>query len=298
MEKEELIKKWLDNDLSPEELKAFKALEDYESLIKLSSFTKEYKAPDFDAEATFNTISHKIGCKKQSSKNWLNPLLKVAAILAICLSTYYYTTTLDTNYRTELAQKTNVELPDLSIVNLNALSKITFNKKNWKKNREVLLEGEAFFKVAKGSTFHVKTENGIVSVLGTQFNVKQRLNYFEVICYEGLVEVAYNNLKMKLKPGESFLSLNKKTTKANIITNSEPYWLNNMSAFKSVPLANVLNEFERQYDVIIDASKIDTSKIYTGKFTHNNIEIAIKAITQPLQLNYTKKNNTIILSLD
>ena len=298
MEKEELIKKWLDNNLSPQELEAFKALEDYQSLIKLSNYSEEYKAPAFDAETSFEKLMQKIEVKKQVSTNWLKPLLRIAAIFAICFGTYYYTTTLDSQFNSELAQKTSVELPDFSLVDLNAKSQITFNKKSWEDKRDVTLDGEAFFKVKKGSTFNVITNTGMVTVLGTQFNVKQRSNHFEVTCYEGLVEITYKDTKMKLRPGESFLSLKGKTKKDNTITKNKPDWLNNMSAFKSMPLSKVLNEFERQYAVIIDASKIDTTKIYTGKFTHSDINIAIKSIIEPLQLNYTKKNNTITLTLE
>jgi Fe2+-dicitrate sensor, membrane component len=65
-------------------------------------------------------------------------------------------------------------------VNLNSSSQLSYSKNKWDSKREVTLNGEAFFKVSKGSTFDVITLNGKVSVLGTQFNVKQRENYFEV----------------------------------------------------------------------------------------------------------------------
>jgi ferric-dicitrate binding protein FerR (iron transport regulator) len=39
---------------------------------------------------------------------------------------------------------------------------------------------EAYFQVKKGQTFSVNTTDGVVKVLGTHFNVKQRKNYFEV----------------------------------------------------------------------------------------------------------------------
>ena len=45
MKREDLIKKWLDNELNTQELKAFKVLEDYEFLVKLSNSTKHFKAP-------------------------------------------------------------------------------------------------------------------------------------------------------------------------------------------------------------------------------------------------------------
>lgn len=296
MNKEELILKWLDNDLSPQELEVFEALEDYESLTKLAKYSKGFKAPAFNTEAVLETTLLGINAKRSTAKKWFQPILKIAAILAICLGSYYYTTTLDSSFTTDYAEKSTIELPDHSSVHLNALSEISFNKKNWNTKRTITLDGEAFFKVEKGSTFHVKTDTGTITVLGTQFNVKQRKDYFEVVCYEGTVQINYNTGKSILKAGDSFLILNGNMTTARTTNVKQPEWLNHISAFSSVPLSEVLAEFERQYNVKFETSNIETSTLFTGKFTHKNTDIALKSITQPLQLNYKKTNKTIILS--
>ncbi|HIC32436.1 MAG TPA: FecR family protein [Flavobacteriaceae bacterium] len=294
MKKEYLIKKWLDNSLTPQELEAFKALDDYQALTKLSNYTKGFKAPEYNEDEALKTVLHQIETKKQSKTNWLQPVLKIAAILVLCFGAYYYTTTLDTTFTTDFSEKISVELPDHSKVDLNALSSITFNKSDWKDNRNVYLKGEAFFDVEKGSTFNVNTPNGIVSVLGTEFNLKQRENFFEVTCYEGLVQVSYKNNKTKIKPGESFLVLNDLVIN-NQTVYSQPQWLTNTSAFKSLPLKEVIAELERQYNIKVETKNINTDLLFTGRFTHNNLDTALKSITQPLQLTYTKTNQTIIL---
>ncbi len=297
MNKEKLILKWLDNNLSPQELEAFKALEDYESIVKLSNYSTGFKAPEFNTDAALQAVLSKIEDKTVTKNNWLAPLFKVAAILAICFGAYYYTTTLDTSITTQYAEKTKIELPDHSQVNLNALSKITYNPKAWKVNqRELNLEGEAFFKVTKGSTFNVITEAGIVTVIGTKFNVKQRLNYFEVTCFEGIVSVEFENNKTQLKAGQSFVIINGNKIERQVTNNKKPDWLNSVSSFISVPLKEVLAEFERQYDVKIEVNNIKTNTLFSGKFTHNDINIALQSITQPLQLQYKKVNKTIILT--
>ena len=294
MEKEYLIKKWLDNSLTPKELEAFKALEDYEALTKLSNYAKGFKATEFNEDEALKMVLHKIETKKQSNTNWLQPVLKIAAILVLCFGAYYYTTTLDTTFTTDFSEKITVDLPDNSKVNLNALSSITFNKSDWKNNRNITLKGEAFFDVEKGSSFNVNTTTGTVTVLGTEFNVRQRDNFFEVTCYEGLVLVTYKNNKTKIKPGESFLVLNDLVIN-NKTDYSKPQWLSNTSAFKSLPLKEVIAEFERQYNVKVEAKNINTDLLFTGRFTHNNLDLALKSITQPLQLTYKKSNQTIIL---
>ena len=295
MKREELISKWLDNNLNDQELKAFRNLEDYDDLVKLNNNLQAFKADDYDTSKQLENVLSTIKNKKQTPTHWFKPLMRIAAILAVCFSLYYYTTTLDTKISTEYAQKTTIELPDASSVSLNAKSYLAFNKKDWKHEREVELHGEAFFKVAKGSSFKVKTTSGTVMVYGTQFNVKQRDNYFEVICYEGLVGVTHNSQETKLKPGDSFLIIDGKTIakeKENRIT---PSWLNNASTFRSLPYKTVIAEFERQYDVDITLIGIDSEQLFTGSFAHDSMEVALKSITLPLHATYSKSNNTITL---
>ncbi len=297
MKREDLIKKWLDNQLNSHELEAFKKLEDYEDLIKLSNATKRFKAPEYNTSQELNVVLNTISVSKKQSTYWLKPMLRVAAILAISFSVYYYTTTLDTNIITLAAQKTTIELPDETSISLNALSTLTFNKKSWATIRDVGLNGEAYFKVAKGSTFNVITSAGTVTVLGTHFNVKQRENFFEVVCYEGSVEVRYNSNSKILKSGDSFLIINGKLIAKEKETKLSPSWINNESYFKSMSFALVLQEFERQYNVAFNSQHIDVEQLFTGSFIHNNKELALKSITLPLNLNYSiENNNSIVLS--
>lgn len=293
MERAELIKKWLDNELTPQESEAFKQLEDYEDLVKLSHAIKHFKAEDFNTDLELEHLKNKQ--KNKSENNWIKPLLRIAAILVVCFGAYYYTTTLDTNIDTLVAQKNTIELPDNSIVTVNALSSIDFNEKKWKKNRTVNLDGEAYFKVTKGEKFSVKTNSGTITVLGTQFNVKDREHLFEVVCYEGSVRVDYNSESVILKPGNSFLVIDGVKNETENTTKTNPSWINNESAFKSIPYAQVIAEFERQYNVTFNVTDIDTKQLFTGSFAHNNIDVAIKAITLPLNLTYSKNNNTISL---
>ena len=142
---------------------------------------------------------------------------------------------------------------------------------------------------------HVITNDGTVSVLGTQFNVKQRGSYFEVTCFEGLVSVAHNGKTVKLKPGNSFKVIDGKQItegKENIL---QPLWLEGESSFKSVPLKYVITELENQYKESITTENIDTSRLFTGSFTHNNLDLALKSITIPLNLSYSKSGKSILL---
>ena len=45
----------------------------------------------------------------------------------------------------------------------------------------------------------------------------------------------------------------------------------------------------------INLQSINDSQLFTGSFTHNNIDVALKSITLPLHLSYTKTDDTITL---
>lgn len=296
MKEEELIKKWLDNNLDAHEMGLFKELEEYEELVKLSNRLKFFKAPDYDTSVGLNNVLNKINkAKQQQSRKWLKTFVRIAAVFVILFGAYYYTTTLNTSVQTFNSQKSSLVLPDDSQVDINASSRLTYNEKNWNNNREVNLEGEAFFKVAKGSKFTVRTKTGSVSVLGTQFNVKQRDNYFEVICFEGLVRVEFNTQKQKLSAGERFLVLNGNTIKQQKEIDKNPSWINNESNFRSLPFKYVIAEFERQYKVKITTNNVNLDRLFTGAFTHNNMDIALKSITKPFGLKYEQTKNNIVL---
>nr|WP_321231160.1 FecR domain-containing protein [uncultured Psychroserpens sp.] len=295
MNREDLIQKWLDHNLNPTELEAFKKLEDYPSLIKLDQELIDFKSNTIDIDEAYNNVWTSVNSTKKKPKKLLATLSKIAAILVICFGIYFYNTTLDTTSHTIASQQKSIVLPDASQVQLNAMSTITFNKSNWNDSRSLTLNGEAFFKVAKGKKFDVNTTIGTVTVLGTQFNVKQRNDYLEVTCYEGKVGVYSEEKETTLLPGDTFLIIDGKyiaTEKENL---SHPSWLDNKSTFKSIPYKEVIAEFERQYNVSIEFNNINDSQNFTGSFTHNDIEIALKSITLPLQLKYSKTDNIIRL---
>ena len=298
MDREYLIKKWLDHDLTIEEEKAFRALDDYPDLIKLSDTIKNFSAPEFDNESAYSEIQKKISTSTNSKIKtaWLKPILRIAAVIAVIFSVYYYTSSLNSTTQTYLAEKTKITLPDQTTVNLNAKSALTFNKKNWDSKRDVHLDGEAFFDVEKGSEFTVLTSSGSIMVLGTEFNVKNRGDYFEVTCYEGSVKVISNTITKVLKSGDQFLIIDGKYIAQEKEKNNKPRWLGNESYFKSIPYKYVLREFERQYNITFNSDSIDAERLYTGSFVHDNQELALKTITLPLNINYNIKNSVIVLN--
>lgn len=297
MKNEKEIIKWFNNELSSQEIEDLKQSEDLQTLEKIAHYASQLETPQVDVHAALEAFKTRNHSKKKIKVRTLNfnTLYKFAAVVVVMLTSAYFLFFNNVkSFETQIAQTKTVTLPDNSEVILNSASKLSFNEKKWVDERALTLEGEAFFKVQKGQTFSVNTTAGVVTVLGTQFNVKERKNYFEVNCYEGLVSVTYNNKTIKLPPGKTFRVINGTIENVEDFNVQNPSWIQQESSFNKIPLDQVIAEFQRHYDIKIKVEGVDTSKLFTGSFTHTDQEIALQAITIPLQLSYKIKGNTII----
>ncbi len=295
MEKDDLLKKWLNESLTEAENKAFLELDDAAFNQQLLEDAKHFKASQFSIPGSFDELKSTYKSQQSTALNWYKPLLRIAAVIAISLGVYYtfFSTNL-TEINTLAGEKTEINLPDESVVQLNAYTEIAYNEGKWDDKREVQLDGEAFFKVAKGKTFDVHTEDGIVTVVGTQFNVKQRENYFEVKCFEGKVRVTTETSNHLLIAGQTVSLINDEIT-SGLTSYTQPQWINNTSVFEAVPLKEVLDELERQFNVEIQVEVVDTSRLFTGGFQHENLENALKMVTEPMNLTYIIVNSNQVL---
>jgi ferric-dicitrate binding protein FerR (iron transport regulator) len=270
MKNEKEILKWFNNELSGKEIEDLKQSEDLQTLEKINHYASQFETPKVDVHA-----------KKKPKVRTLNykVFYRVAAVLTIVLTSAYFLFSNNvTSFETSIAQTKSVMLPDHSQAILNSASKLSFNEKKWAAKRDLTLEGEAFFRVKKGQAF----------------SVKQRKNYFEVTCYEGLVSVAYKQTAVKLPPGKTFRVINGTIEAVEDFNAKKPSWLEKESSFDKIPLDQVIAELERQYDIKIKTEGVDTSKLFTGSFTHTNKQIALQAVTIPLKLSYRIEGETVI----
>ncbi|HMB99541.1 MAG TPA: FecR domain-containing protein [Flavobacteriaceae bacterium] len=297
MNKENNILKWFNGEISVNDIKKMHSDTDFETLERIGFYSKQIDVPKIDAQKALEEFKVKKLPKKEVKVKALNfkTWQKVAAVLLVMItSSYFLFFNNNKSFQTQIAQTKTFNLPDNSEVILNAQSKLTYNKKDWKKNRSLTLDGEAFFKVSKGEKFTVNTDLGMVQVLGTQFNVKERAYYFEVQCYEGKVSVTYNAETVVLTQGKSFRVING-TIEAVDFNSENPSWLFKESSFDRVPLRQVIDELERQYDIVIETENVDLTQVFSGSFTHDDKNIALQSVTIPLKLSYRIEGKKVLL---
>lgn len=150
-----------------------------------------------------------------------------------------------------------VNLPDGTKVWLNAASVLKFPIQFSRKERRVLLNGEAYFEVAKDKThpFIVETSKQTVEVLGTHFNINGYATdeVSRTTLLEGLVRVVdlewNGGHRATLKPGQQ-AEIHKGQFKVlEVDTEGAVAWKNGTFLFTGQTLAEIMKQVERWYDV-------------------------------------------------
>jgi transmembrane sensor len=290
------LSRWLNNDLTNEELVSFQKTTEYKEYQKIIDATQNFNAPTFNKTQVLERILQKTKHQKVRKlvPNWM---YAAAASIAILISTVFYLTSSDETFSTSFGEQLALVLPDGSEVLLNSKSSLSYKKSDWFDGKRTLeLKGEGYFKVKKGSKFSVNIENGSVSVLGTQFNVKTDASYFEVLCFEGKVQVKSSEETAILTQGLSFRKIGNNSSEKDNFINTKPNWIEGESSFNNTPLQFVLSELEKQYQVKIASQKIDVNTLFTGTFTNKNLNLALQTICVPLSIQFKITEDKVVLS--
>lgn len=163
-----------------------------------------------------------------------------------------------------------VILADGTTVHLNAGSKLTYPVRFVGKHRTVRLEGEAYFDVVadENHPFVVQTHLGEVMVLGTAFNVNAYTH--SSVCYttlvRGKVQVSTPNAgTVTLRPGEQAVVSANGTEKRIVDLDEYIGWVNGVYNFKNRSLGEIMETFERWYDIQVYYETPDLRDItYSG----------------------------------
>lgn len=294
MEESTLLARWLEGELTADEQRELERSPEYPTLLRIRQNFTRLQSPRTDENRVLREVlSHKkIHTRKVFPlyrKNWF----QAAAVLLVLLGVAF-ALLLPKSYAAANAQTYALTLPDQSKVILNAGSEASYSRWNWSRNREVSLNGEAYFKVSKGKTFTVKTQLGTVTVLGTQFNVRVRDNRFEVVCYEGRVWVKFQSQETILSPHEQITVIDGVTQGKLPSSVEKPEWTNKELSFSRERLDGVISELERQYDVKIELN-LQSAQLFSGSIPGTDLNAALNMIATAYHLEVVKSGDTIEL---
>ncbi len=295
--KEHILAKWLSGEISDNELVASEGEEVLKELKQVTEEVDQWLLPSYDTEAGYQKMKDRIKLKPSSvpPSKWPKILVLILAGSLIGLGLIMWLGNKKEKVKAASGETINYAFHDGSEVWLNDGSSIEYNTEEWSSHRAVELEGEALFEVNKGAPFTVKTVNGLITVLGTQFNVNSWGKKLHVECYEGKVQVQSGDQTTVLTANESVYVIDGKMRAIQNINNATPAWQQGELRFYEDQLTTVCDELERQYQITVDLKASD--RIFTGSFREGDLEKALRNICKPLGLNYTisPDNKTVVI---
>ncbi|WP_236676243.1 FecR domain-containing protein [Chryseolinea lacunae] len=229
-----------------------------------------------------------------------------AAVITLLMVTavYFMTGTKPwKEYTTAYGETKTVVLPDNSKVILNANSSLRILN-NWteKPEREIWLEGEAFFSVVHTKDhkpFKVMTSDGVsVEVLGTTFNVYKRTLKTTVILNSGQIRLNLplekTREKILMKPGDMVEFKGSKYKKEEVDPRLYTAWTQNKIMLNHTSLGEMVRMLTDNYG--LDVKVTDTTLLeqtVSGSMPLGDDDVLLQQMAKAFQLKITRNGQTI-----
>ncbi|MBD8487368.1 FecR domain-containing protein [Echinicola sp. CAU 1574] len=302
-----LIDKAFKGTISPFEKEVlnqwYNAHEDEEVVIYTSSDKDGYK------ESLYEKTLEKLRSTPKKNNLYKRKWIKIAASISIFLlfSSLLYTIISDRpmspEYQTYISQageRKKIMLQDGTIVHINGNSRLKVNK-DFLKNRDVALSGEAFFDVFHDPQrpFTISTNHLTTTVLGTSFSVRTISDSVEsVVVKSGRVKVTTKSgSEAHLVKGQMTIFQNN-TLLTNTYKDNDQFfgWLEGKLVFKGESLSQIAKKLEDWYGVEV-ILKQDGKKpcSITGTYKSMDIEELLEIISYTTKINYSINGKIVII---
>lgn len=198
-------------------------------------------------------------------------------------------------------QTRKVELRDGSIVDLNAGASIKTVFQTGK-TREVWLEGEAYFHVAKqsgGEKFVVHSQGVDVEVLGTEFNVRSGDERTEVVLESGKVKLHLGEQaeeKVLMKPGErvEFDQKSRALTRKDVNTLMYTSWKDGKAVFENAGVGEIAQILSERYSMEVETEPGTELGEFNGVFPIDDPDLVVMALKKAYPGRVVQKENRIL----
>ena len=195
-------------------------------------------------------------------------------------------------------------LEDGSIVHLNADSELKVPADFGRTSREVWLQGEGYFNVAKDQNrqFTVHTDKADITVLGTEFDVRvyEEENDVVTTLVNGSVEICSGDVSSRLQPGEQAQIIEPGEIKVEKV-DVYPYtaWVKGRMVFVNERLEKIMADLQRWYDfeVFYTSQSIQNMRFTIDILKYDDISKVLDLIERMEKVSFTKRNRTIVVNL-
>lgn len=320
MHKEELLRKYLAGETSPQEEKIlFHLLQqdentDYQHISRelWHKLGADLKIDRERTERMYRHIEMQTGLRnmhKQSRFGWAWAASVSAILLISAVFMYQFAQTDILTVSTAYGEKQTVSLPDGSEVMVNANSHLSYAEA-WDEDeiREVWLEGEAYFKVSKRKTtndnpikFIVHANDLDIQVLGTEFNVLNREEEVRVVLTEGKVHLQSRKAQLDLDmlPGEmvAYSIQTAVIEKSEVQPQHYTAWTDGKYIFDNLSLEEIGQLIARNYGKkVVFADDSTFSKRMTAAIPSTELPIVLQIIEETLGVDISQSGDTIMMT--
>ena len=251
------------------------------------------------------------------TRNLILKIMRYAAVIALPIiiglgvwkysGDYYYSQTAMTECYASNGDIRDITLSDGTHVKLNSGSTLVYPKSFGRKERNVILYGEAFFSVAKDRSHPFIVHNGDmrIKVLGTKFNVKAYPDADNVTttlvegrvqlysdCVRGNSVVMTPNMEAVYNRRTGRISLSDVDTRENCV------WTSGDLNFNDADLASIIYLMERHYDVkFIVSPGVNLNIKYSMNFkSYEKLDKVLHILSDVSgNLSYKKEGRTVKL---
>ncbi len=211
------------------------------------------------------------------------------------------------NKKVPRGAKMPVTLSDGTVVKLNDDTELIYPEVFPANKREVLLEGEAYFKVVKDEKrpFIITSGNVKTTVLGTSFNIKayKTDKTVKVALISGRVTLQTTNSFTKdssivLQPNEMFVydKISKASTKTNFDPDKILAWKHKILLFENASFEEVIEQIERWYDVSFQIKYTGPIEHgFTASYENKPIKAVMEGVSFAFGFTYEIKDKVIII---
>lgn len=265
-----------------------------------------------DAELIWNNIT--AACWGNNGKKRLKPTKKIrmirlayatAAVVALLLIGTWTAYLMTDSYITVTApmdRKLSLLLPDSSNIWVNAGGTVRY-KKEFRKDRRVMLDGEAYFDVVKipTSPFRVLFNGACIEVKGTEFSVKSQKEIAEITLFTGKVVFSAPLIgnSIEMQPSDHLL-YDVVEGKVNLthVDALEYDWRATEYRFVDKPLGDLIEFLNRTYQVNIIVKNDECRySLFTGTIRKGeNLLDVLNKVCISFDMELERDGKTIILN--
>lgn len=316
----ELLAKYLSRQCTQAELEEVNRWlnEDAEHPLLLEKLKRQWEAVQVDASvfvipdkaAVWNKVQARIRDKAKQvpmySRSLLIRVSSVAAVIALVLgfSLSFLLNGQKESWQASLfenvvmappGQKTQLVLPDGTLVWLNSGSRLSYNYQYSTQDRVVNLEGEAFFDVKKDTQYPFIVKAGAVDVKvhGTAFNVSAYADEDDIMVAllrgkVSLLSATDQKLLTYLSPDQE-ATVSKRSLSCRVEScdaSIESSWHHDLLKFDGTAAKEVWKKLERWYGVDIALSNVSPSQAYWFTIKTESLTELLERINKITPIEY------------